>query len=108
EDLYRDAGVYLAARAGERVEEGLEHFRAKAEAADPLRGTAQAEVLVNLLLACGRDAAALAAARRHLMAADERQLGCPGPLELSRRLGDFAAYADVARLRGDAVHYLAG
>jgi hypothetical protein len=40
--------------------------------------------------------------------ADERSLGCPGPLELTRREGDYAAFAEVARSRGDAVHFLAG
>jgi hypothetical protein len=108
EDVYRDYGVYLQVLAGDEVEAGLQHFRAKAAAADPERTTAPAETLVNLLLASGRNDEALAEARRHLLRADERQLRCPGPQELSRRLGRFEAFADVARLRGDAVQFLAG
>src|SRR5438876_4500444 len=108
ENVYADYGMYLQVLAGDEVDAGLNHFRAKADAADPERTTGPAEVLVNLLLASGRNADALAAARRHLIRADERQLRCPGPQELSRRLGRFDVFADVARLRGDAVQFLAG
>jgi hypothetical protein len=72
------------------------------------RGTLPAEVYVNLLLHVGRTADAIKVARTYLTDADERQLSSPGPLELCRRTGDFAAFADVARVRGDAVHFLAG
>jgi hypothetical protein len=95
--------------AGEDVEAGLERFRAKAATANPDdAGTRPAEVYVNLLLHAGRPAEAATAARRLLSNVDERSLGCPGPLELTRRQGDFAAFAEVARARGDAVHFLAG
>jgi hypothetical protein len=90
------------------VDAGLAHFRAKAEAADPDQGTLPAEVYVNLLLHAGREADAADAAQRFLVKADDRQLTCPGPLELTRRRGDYAAFVEVARARGDAVHYLAG
>jgi hypothetical protein len=108
DDVYRDYGIFLDVLAGENVDAGLAHFDAKAQAADPERTTAPAEALVTLLLASGRESEALAAARRHLIRADERQLRCPGPQELSRRLGEFEAFADVARIRGDAVQFLAG
>src|SRR5262245_8601904 len=39
EDLYRDHGSYLRVLAGEAVEAGLAHFRAKAAAMDPERRT---------------------------------------------------------------------
>jgi hypothetical protein len=109
DDLYRDYGVYLSILAGERVEEGLAHFRAKADSADPETvGTYPAQVLVNLLLRLGRPAEALAVARRHLTTADPRHLSCPGVLELCQRAGDFGTFAEAAREQGDAVHYLAG
>lgn len=108
DDVYRDYGMYLQVLAGDEVDAGLNHFQAKAEAADPEQTTAPAEALVNLLLAAGREKQALAAAQRHLIRADERQLRCPGPQELSRRLKQFDAFADVARLRGDEVQFLAG
>jgi hypothetical protein len=109
EDLYADHAVYLRIVAGENVEAGLEHFREKAESADPEQtGTRPAEVYVNLLLLTGRPAEATAASRKLLVNVDDRGLGCPGPLELTRRQGDFAGFSDVARKRGDAVHFLAG
>jgi hypothetical protein len=109
EDVYTDYGIYLRVLADENVESGLDHFRAKAEGADAYQnGTRPAEVYVNLLLLAGRPAEATAAARRLLAAADERSLSCPGPLELARRQGDFVAFAEIARSRDDAVHFLAG
>jgi hypothetical protein len=109
EDLYADHAAYLRILAGEYVETGLEHFRTKAGSADPEQtGTRPAEVYVNLLLLTGHPAEATAAARELLVDVEERSLGCPGPLELARRQGDFTAFADVARRRGDAVHFLAG
>lgn len=104
-DFYRDCGIYLRTVAGQDVEAGLQHYRAKAAAADE---SFPAEVYVNLLLKIGREAEALAAAREFLSGADERGLSCPGVLELSRRRGDFAGFAQEAKGRGDAVHYLAG
>ena len=109
EDLYRDYGVYLSILAGDHVEEGLAHFRTKADNADPETiGTYPAQVLVNLLLRLGRPEEALAVARKHLTTADTRYLSCPGVLELCQRAGDFQDFAEVAREQGDAVHYLAG
>src|SRR5207249_346996 len=67
EDQYRDYGVYLATLAGDAVEQGLAHFLAKAENADPETvGSYPAEVLVNLLVRLQRPAQALAVARRFL------------------------------------------
>jgi hypothetical protein len=109
DNLYRDYGVYLSILAGEHVEEGLAHFRAKADSADPETvGTYPAQVLVNLLLRLGRPKEALEVARRHLVNADPRHLSCPGVLELCARAGDYGAFAEVAREQGDPVHYLAG
>lgn len=108
EDLYRDTGRYLQVVAGANADAALNHFRAAARDADLEQTTQPAETLINLLLHSGRDDDALAAARKYLMRADERQLRCPGPQELSRRLKRFDAFAEIARLRGDAVQFLAG
>lgn len=109
DDFYRDHAVFLAILAGERVEEGLAHFRAKADGADPETvGTYPAQVVVNLLLRLGRPKEALEVGRRHLTTADPRHLSCPNVLDLCQRAGDFRAFAEVAREQGDAVHYLAG
>ena len=109
EDQYRDYGVYLSVLAGDRPEEGLAHFRAKADNADPETvGTYPAEVLVNLLLRVNRPGEALEVARKHLLRAGQGRLTCPGVLELCQRAKDYAALAEAARAQGDAVNFVAG
>jgi hypothetical protein len=109
EDFYRAYGTYLAVLAGDKVEEGLDYFRAQAEKADPQEvGTYPAEVLVNLLLRLGRAPGALAVARKYLAGSDGRQLTCPGVSELCQRVRDYRTLAEVAREHGDPVHFLAG
>jgi hypothetical protein len=110
EDQYRDYGQYLAALVGDDVEAALNHFRAKAEQADPENvGTYPAEVLVNLLLRTGRSKEALAVARRYLSApSEERRLACPSVLELCERAGEFETLAEVARSQDNPVHFVAG
>jgi hypothetical protein len=109
EDQYRDYGFYLAILAGDQVEEGLAHFRKKADEADPATiGTYPAQVLVNLLLRLDRLDEALGVARRHLAAADGRQISCPSIGELCQRAKNYRMLADVAREQGDAVHFVAG
>jgi hypothetical protein len=109
EDQYRDYRVFLDILAGEKVEEGIQHFRDKAEKADPETvGTFPAEVLVNLLVRLDRPAEALAVARRHLAAVENRRLSCPGIPELCQRAKDFATLTAVAREQGDPVHFVAG
>jgi hypothetical protein len=109
EDPYRDYGIYLDILAGHRVEEGLAHFRAKAESADPETvGTYPAQVLVNLLVRLKRPAEALAIARRYLAGADNQPISCPSIPELCRQTNDYRTLAEVAREQGDPVHFLAG
>lgn len=109
ENQYRDYGVYLAILAGDRVEEGLAHFRAKVESTTPEEvGTYPAEVLVNLLVKVGRDKEALNVARRYLTTADPRRLTCPGIIELCEKTGDFQVLAEVSREQDNAVHFVAG
>jgi hypothetical protein len=109
DDQYRDYGVYLAILAGDKVEEGIAHFRKKADDADPETvGTYPAQVLVNLLLRLNRLPEALAVARKHLAAADGRQISCPSISELCQRANDYRTLAEVAREQGDAVHFVAG
>jgi hypothetical protein len=109
ENQYADYGVYLAVLAGDDVECGLAHFRAKAESADPETvGTYPAEVLVNLLLRGNRPAEALQVARRYLAAVEDRRLSCPTIAELCQRTGDYRTLAEVARAQDNPVHFVAG
>src|SRR5262249_5332092 len=106
---YTDYAIFLDIMAGKNVEEGIAHFRAKAENADPETvGTFPAEVLVNLLMRLDRPAEALAVARRFLATVDERRLTCPGLSEPCRRTNDYQTLAEVARERQDPVHFMAG
>jgi hypothetical protein len=109
EDPYRDYGVFLSVLAGDNVEEGIAHFRRKADEADPETiGSYPAEVLVNLLLRLDRDAEAFEVARKHLAFADGRPLTCPSVAELCQRTGNYRTLAEVAREQGDPVHFVAG
>lgn len=106
---YADYEVYLSILAGDRVEEGLAHFRNKLETADPEEvGTYPAEVLVNLLLKLGRGREAVEVARKHLTQSEGRQLTCPNLNELCQRFGAYEALAEAAKQHGDLVHFLAG
>jgi hypothetical protein len=106
DDLYADHAIYLGALIGDAVDEAIAHFRAKLDS-DP-DSSYPAEVLVNLLLRIGRPSDALLVAKAHLSQADERQMSCPTVYDLCQRVGDFATLAEVARERGDPVHFLAG
>jgi hypothetical protein len=109
ENQYQDYAVYLAALAGDAVEEAIAHFQAKVDKADPENeGTRPAEVLVNLLLRLERPEEALAVARKHLASVNSRPLGCPSIVELCQRTKNYRALADVAREQGDLVHFVAG
>jgi hypothetical protein len=109
EDQYKDYGIFLAILAGDNVEEGLAHFRAKVENADPETvGTYPAEVFVNLLLRLNRPAEALDIARRYLANADENRLSCPNLVDLCQRTKNYAVLADIARQQGNPVHFVAG
>jgi hypothetical protein len=108
ENTYGDYAVYLKTLLGIDPEAGLKHFEGKIAGELAEGNTQPAEIYVNLLLKLDRKAEALAAARKYLEHADERNLSCPGPLELARQAGDYEAVAATAKATGDAVTYLAG
>jgi hypothetical protein len=109
ENLYKDYAVYLSILAGDEVEAGLQYFREKIEQLKPEEyGTYPAEVLINLLLRVGREEEALQIASRYLVKADERQITCPGIVELCERTGKFDVLARLAREHDNPVHFLAG
>jgi hypothetical protein len=109
ENQYRDYGVYLAILAGDRVEEGIAHFRQKVETADPETvGSMPAEVLVNLLVRLKRPREALAIARRYLAGNESMRPSCPSITELCRQTSDYQTLAEIAREQADPVHFLAG
>ena len=76
---------------------GLKRFEEKAAREAAEGATYAAQVYVNLLLKANRPADALAAAKRFLLAEDERNLICPGVSDLARQAGDLEAMAEAAR-----------
>jgi hypothetical protein len=109
ENQFQDYAVYLAALAGENVDEGVAHFRAKVEGADlEMVGTFSAEVLVNLLVKLGRDQEALQIACRYLDKVDARRLTCPSIVDLCEKTGDYRALMTLARAQNNLVHFVAG
>lgn len=107
EEGYDDYLAYLDVIAGENVDEGLRRFEEKAAREAAEGATFAAQIYVNLLLKANRPAEALAAAKRFLLAEDERNLICPGVGELARRAGDASAMAEAAKARHDPVAFLA-
>ncbi|MCI0700572.1 MAG: hypothetical protein L0241_05785 [Planctomycetia bacterium] len=108
EENYEDFLAYLNIIAGEKVDENLSRFAAKAEREAAEGATYSAQVYVNLLVRANRPAEALAAAKKFLMREEDRDLICPGVNELARRAGDYATIAEAAKTRNDPVGFLAG
>jgi hypothetical protein len=108
EENYDDYLAFLNVIAGEKVDEGLARFKAKAQREAAEGASYAAQVYVNLLLRADRPAEALAAAKQFLLTEDERNLICPGVSELAKKAGDFAAVAEAAKARNDPVAFLAG
>lgn len=107
EDSYRDYGIYLDILLGQDVDAGVEHFKARADAAAEEGYSFPAEIVVNLLVRVNRPAEALAVARKHLLNAEERELSCPSVYDLCHRANDYKAMAEIAKERGEGVPYLA-
>jgi hypothetical protein len=109
EDQYADYDKYLAILAGEDVEGGLAHFRAKVDAHPPAtEGTFPAEIYVNLLMRLQRESEALDAVRQYLAPLGDVRLSCPGLVELVQKTKRYEVLAQVAREQGNAVNFVAG
>jgi hypothetical protein len=106
EEGYKDYLAFFRTLNGINLEEGIAHFRMKAESTEnAAEFTAPAEVYIHLLAQLGQHKEALAAFARYLAQANPRQLACPPAAELARKCGDYAALAELALRRGDAVGY---
>lgn len=108
ENSYADYAIYFRTLLGNETEAGLRHFESKIASELEEGNTFPAEVYVNLLIKIDRKLDALAAAKRYLAHADDRNLSCPGIVELARQVGDYPALAEAAQAKGDSVTWLAG
>ena len=108
DETYEDFLPFLNVVAGVNVDEGLARFRAKAEREAAEGASYAAQVYVNLLVRLNRLRDALDAAKAMLANEEERNLICPGVSELAKRLNDYQALAEAAKVRRDAIGFLAG
>ncbi len=109
ENIYEDHGAYLKALIGRDREAAVAHFERKLldeqnQEGDPV-GAAQ--VLVKLLLECGKIDEAIDVAATHLAGIPESALACPSLNELCQRAGQSERLAQVARGTGDLVSFTA-
>jgi hypothetical protein len=106
DEPYRDQDVFLSILAGDNVEAGIAHFRAKAEKGAAEEDPRPAEVLVQLLLRLGRTAEALEIGAKYLSPVDSPWLSFTA--DLCRRANDFSPLAEAARKQGNPVQFVAG
>jgi len=101
---YGDFAIYLRALMGDCVEEAVAHFRNKARDADPQ----PAEAVVTLLARLGRYGEAIDVIVEHLGGVDASRLQCPSLFQLCQMAGDYGRLRELARERGDLLHFAAG
>jgi hypothetical protein len=108
-DVYPAHGLFFAAQLGRQVDEALDYFRRRAQAADVAEsGTAPAEVYIALLNRLKRYDDAIRATIE-LVPPGVRTSGlAPNLLELSRLAGDYGPLMAACRQRGDLVSFTAG
>jgi hypothetical protein len=109
EHIFEDHGIYLKALLGRDREIAVAHFERKLSKATEEEGepASAAQVLVNLLLKCGKTDAAIDVAAAHLAGIPESALACPSLGELCQNAGQSERLAQVAREIGDLVSFTA-
>ena len=109
EQTFEDHRVFLRALLGQDVDAAINHFRKKLEAVvdDALEKSMPAQVLVNLLVRLEKIDEAIDLAAERLAHLPEQALTCPGFAQLCQQRGRMDRLAEVARQRGDLVHFLA-
>lgn len=101
---FADYALYLRALLGEGTDEAVAHFRSKTVDDDPR----SAEALVTLLVRLGRYAEAIDVSLHYLNGIDPTALQCPSVFQLCQMAGDYGRLRELARERGDLVHFVAG
>jgi hypothetical protein len=101
---FADYARYLRALLGDGTDDAIAHFRRKAVNADPR----SAELLVALLVRLERYADAINASLDHLHDIEPAQLQCPSVFQLCQMAGDYGRLRELARERGDLLHFVAG
>lgn len=108
-DVYPSHGLFFAAQLGQRVDEALDYFRARAKQVDVEEyGGGVAEVYVGLLARLKRYDEAIAAAIELIPPGAQTSGFAPNLLELSRLGGNYEPLMNACRKRGDLVSFTAG
>lgn len=107
ENTYEDISSYLRALRGEGLDQAIAHLTQAARDAEPGESL-PAQVLVRLLEHTGRLDEAIDASAQWLADVPESaQVACSTLPELCARAGRLDRLAQIARDRGDLVHYTA-
>jgi hypothetical protein len=108
-DMYPASALWFAALLGERADEALEFFRAKAlEYPVAEAGSAPAEVFISLLARTGRTAEAMEAYAELLPPGTRTSGFAPSLVELAAQGGLYERLSDISRQRGDLIGFVAG
>lgn len=109
EDIYRDHAIYLHALLGEDLDAAIAHLNEKiAVQEDPMRRIQSAQVLIGLLVRHERYREAVQVSLENLNGIPANQLACPTLFQLCQLAGDSERLKQVARERGDLLHFAAG
>ena len=109
EDIYRDYAIYLHALLGKDVNAAIERLNAKIAAQeDPMWRIQSAQVLIGLLVRHERYREAVQVSIEHLSDVAPNQLACPNLFQLCQLAGDSERLKQLARERGDLLHFAAG
>ena len=106
ENTYLDHRLFYQALLGKGVEEGTEHFRAKAFA-QPIdqAGPEPMETYVDLLVRVGKNGEALEITLQHLSHAEHVMGIAPQPFEIARNAEDYQKLREHFRAEGDLMRY---
>jgi hypothetical protein len=107
--IYPAHALFFQALLRENIDTALQYFRTKAEMIDPqYHGMASIETYVDLLARLGRHHEALEEAIRLAPSSGQPAGIAPSLLELAEKAGDYAAFLDYCRKRGDLLGFAAG
>jgi hypothetical protein len=103
-NTFNDYTVYLRGLMGEGADQAIAHFRTKVAPDDPR----PAEVLVTLLVRLERYTEAIDVSLEYLRDMEPARLQCPSAFQLCQMAGDYSRLRQLARERGDLLHFAAG
>jgi len=107
-DMYPAHALYFQALLGDKTDEALNYFKAKAEMLDPQHhGYAAIETYIDLLSRLGRHDAALAAAMQFGLGSIQSLGNAPPLVELAHRSGDYSAILAHCRQKEDLLGFTA-